>query len=137
MWAFGPEYMHPRDGAPMDFDSAGMTLYTAGLFTQIGVVYVEHNSLHRWNHALNLLGLLLYLVVYAVGSFVHISQFDIYLLHGTLQRLATDIVFFPIGSLTITAAAVLPVLALKVVKYQLAPAPYQVVQLYERRRKNG
>ena len=129
--------MHPRDGYVIDLETTGMACYTISLFVMIAACYVEHNSLHRWNHALNLLGLLLYLVVYAVGSFVHISGFDIYLLHGTLQRLATDIVFFPIGSLTITAAAVLPVLALKVVKYQLAPAPYQVVQLYERRRKNG
>jgi phospholipid-translocating ATPase len=135
--SFGTEYMHPRDGYVIDLETTGMACYTISLFVMIAACYVEHNSLHRWNHALNLLGLLLYLVVYAVGSFVHISGFDIYLLHGTLQRLATDIVFFPIGSLTITAAAVLPVLALKVVKYQLAPAPYQVVQLYERRRKNG
>ena len=135
--SFGTEYMHPRDGYVIDLETTGMACYTISLFVMIAACYVEHNSLHRWNHALNLLGLLLYLVVYAVSSFVHISGFDIYLLHGTLQRLATDIVFFPIGSLTITAAAVLPVLALKVVKYQLAPAPYQVVQLYERRRKNG
>ena len=35
--AFGTEYMHPRDGAPIDFDSAGMTMYTAALFVQVGV----------------------------------------------------------------------------------------------------
>ena len=72
--SFGTEYMHPSDGAPIDFDSAGMTMYTAALFVQIGVVYVEHNSLHRWNHMLNAFCLLLFFCTYAFFGVVYVRR---------------------------------------------------------------
>ena len=131
MWAFGPEYMHPRDGAPMDFDSAGMTLYTAGLFTQIGVVYVEHNSLHRWNHMLNAFCLSLYFFLYAVVGVAYVPL--AVELYGSFPRLARDPCYW-IGTLSIAAGAVVPHLAAKVLWFHIDPEPYQVVQYYERTR---
>jgi len=133
MWCFGTEYMHPRDGAPIDFDSAGMTLYTAALFVQIGVIYVEHNSLHRWNHGLNLFCIALYFCLYGLVGVSYWTILDLQSLYGSFPRMARDPTYW-IGTLAIAAGAVLPHLALRVLWFQLDPEPYQVVQYYERTR---
>ena len=131
--SFGTDYMHPKDGAPIDFDSAGMTLYTAALMVQVGVVYVEHNSLHRWNHALMAFCLFCFFVSYAFFGVVYVTAFEFNTLYGSFPRMSRDPTYW-IGTLAIAAGAVLPQLALKVLVYQLDPAPYQVVQYYERTR---
>ena len=129
--AFGTEYMHPRDGAPIDFDSAGMTMYTAALFVQVGVVYVEHNSLHRWNHMFNFFCLALFYLTFAMVGSSYFTIFDLQSLYGCFPRMARDPTYW-IGTLSIALGAILPHLALRVIKFQLNPEPYQVVQYYER-----
>merc|ERR1712216_1061815 len=57
--------------------------------------------------------------------------FDLQSLYGVFPRMARDPTYW-IGTLAIAMGAVLPHLALRVIKFQLDPEPYQVVQYYER-----
>ena len=61
----------------------------------------------------------------------YFTIFDLQSLYGCFPRMARDPTYW-IGTLSIALGAILPHLALRVIKFQLNPEPYQVVQYYER-----